>query len=408
MSFILIILIILIAILKLLKIITNKSEPVEINFTKDNSENFIEEVNFESIEKEIFGDEVKYKGLYSKARKHLDRINNLKSNFNEIFFPYKYTKEISEKVESYIKEYYDEEKKLILLLKEYHITTINEIPPRISCDIGEFFIYNMAQCYYSQNKFKEAHEVLIFGFDNMNLFDTSHNLYTSYENFLELLLNKKEINFFFYSIELFSKKIDLDEQFIENISFKIGRLLEIESFFILFIEALKVANKDNEIIKKIIHKSEIQIKIYKNLEYSSINFKGKNYEKALEYFEKAISNSIIYNENIIDMYELYGDILYKLKNYTEAIKIYQHFSENSEEKHRIFSKIGDCYKLLKENEKSYYYYILSLKFNPDYKTSQKKLLLISKKIDKNINLEEITKYLKNNPNSSLEELKILF
>lgn len=400
MSFILIILVIIIVVLRLLKFIRNKPK----SFNNYNAE----DINLESIEEKEFEEDTKYKELYAKSEKYLEHINSLKSNFNETFFPYKYTKEISEKVERNIKEYYNEEKKLILLLKEYHITSIEEIPPRIRYDIGDFFIYNMAQCYYSQNKFEEAHKIFIFGFDNIKLFDMSHNLYASYENFLELLLEEKEINFFFYSIELLSNKIDLDEQFIENISFKIGELLEIESFFVLFIESLKVVNKNNEIIKKIIHKSEIQVKIYKNLEYSSINFKGKNYEKALEYFEKAINNSIIYNENIIYMYELYGDILYKLKNYTEAIKIYQHFSENSEEKHRIFSKIGDCYKLLKENEKSYYYYILSLKFNPDYKTSQKKLLLISKKIDKNINLEEITKYLKNNPNSSLEELKILF
>ena len=401
--FILFVLLILLYLAKnsnLKKSIKNKEIIGEIKKNKNS-------LNVDS-ENGIVNNEVKCDDLLSKSKKHIENINNLKNNFNDVFFPYKYTKEKSIKVEKYIKEYFEEEKALISLIKEYNITKNNEIPYPLIFDINEFFIYNMAQCYYFQDKFKEAQEIFEYGFDNIYLFDLSHNLVNSYEDFIKRLISKKELNFFFYSIDKISSKIKLDNDFIENISYEIGKSLEIKNFFLLFIEALKNANQNNGIIKTIIRKSEIQLKIFKNLDYSDANFKGKNYEKALEYFEIAVTNSSKFNEDISYMYELYGDILYKLKKFYNAIEAYQYYSKSCEENHRVLSKIGDSYKMIKQNETAFYYYIFSLKNNPDYKTSQTKLMSISKKINKNINLEEIIKFLKNNPNITFENIKEIF
>lgn len=412
--FILFVLLILIYILKNSKnkkeenitqeiVIKEINERMQKNNSNDSCKN-----NLAIIKEEVISSKSKCEELNLKAREHIEKINDLKINFGEVFFPYEYTKIKAGKVEKIIEKYYNEEKKLILLAKEYNIASYDEMPSCIKYEIDEFYIYNMAQCYFYQNKFKEAQEVFEYGFDHIYLLNLFHNLKKSYKNFLEILIEKKELSFFFYSIDRISSKIKLEDEFIENISYEIGELLEIKNFFLLFIEALKTANQNNEVIKLIIKRSEVQLKVFKNLDYSEANFKGKNYEKALEYFEVAINNSTKFDEDISYMYELYGDILYKLKKYNEAIKAYDCYSKNCEDNHRIFSKIGDSYKMLKQNEKAFYYYIFSLKINSDYKTAQTKLISISKKINKNINLEEIIKFLKNNPNTTFEKIKEIF
>lgn len=381
---------------------SNNVENIDNNNTIE-----ITDKDFKIYFRDIFDNEkIENKPLYEATKKYLEKINNLKSDFEDVFSPYEYTKVKAEKNEKKIKEYYDCMEKIILLINSYSYKTSEELPEYLRYEVGEFYIYNMAQCYYYQKKFYEAQKIFEFGFDNIKLFDTNHNLRKSYIDFIKEMLKVKEIESSFNFIDTISKKINFDDKFVEEISFEISNLLETKTFFIQFTNSLKNINTENSIIKEIILYVEKDIKIYKNIDYAEVSFKGKDYEKAKKYFEIAIENADKLEEDIKNFYEVYGDILYKLKEYQKSIEAYIK-SESEFNNHRIHCKIGDCYKMNKEYEKSFYSYLLSLYLKDDYKTSQTKLISISKKVNKDINIDALIKFLKNNKDKEFEEIKAM-
>lgn len=372
---------------------------------KENNEIEIVTEEVKTYFKDNFYDKnIENKSLYEAVEKYLNKINDLKSNFNETFLPYNYTKLIAKKNEQNIKEYYECIEKIISLINSYNYKTREKLPDYLKYEVGEFYIYNMAQCYYYQKKFYEAEKVFEFGFENIELFDTNHNLRKSYTNFIIELLKAKKIELFFNSINIISKNINFDDEFVEEISVEISDLLETKTFFIQFTNYLKNINTENSIIKEIILYVEKDIKIYKNINYAEVSFKGKDYEKAKKYFEIAIENADKLEEDIESFYEVYGDILYKLKEYQKSIEVYIK-SESQFNNHRVHCKIGDCYKMNKEYDKSFYSYLLSLYLKDDYKTAQTKLILISKKVNKDIDINNVIKFLKNNKDKNFEEIK---
>ncbi|MEE1477096.1 hypothetical protein [Fusobacterium sp.] len=372
---------------------------------KENNEIEIVTEEVKTYFKDNFYDKnIENKSLYESVEKYLDKINDLKSNFNETFLPYNYTKLIAKKNEQNIKEYYECIEKIISLINSYNYKTREKLPDYLKYEVGEFYIYNMAQCYYYQKKFYEAEKVFEFGFENIELFDTNHNLRKSYTNFIIELLKAKKIELFFNSINIISKNINFDDEFVEEISVEISDLLETKTFFIQFTNYLKNINTENSIIKEIILYVEKDIKIYKNINYAEVSFKGKDYEKAKKYFEIAIENADKLEEDIESFYEVYGDILYKLKEYQKSIEVYIK-SESQFNNHRVHCKIGDCYKMNKEYDKSFYSYLLSLYLKDDYKTAQTKLISISKKVNKDIDINNVIKFLKNNKDKNFEEIK---
>lgn len=387
---------------------SNKSNIKAGNTFENINDNDITEItdkDFKIYFKDSFGNErIENKPLYKATKKYLEKINDLKSNFEDVFLPYKYTKVKAEKNEKSIKEYYDCIEKVILLINSYNYKTREELPEYLKYEVDEFYIYNMAQCYYYQKKFYEAQKVFEFGFDNIKLFDTNHNLKKSYINFIKEMLKVKKIELSFNFIDTISKKTNFADDFIEEISLEISELLETKTFFIEFINSLKNINTENTIIKEIILYVEKDIKIYKNINYAEVSFKGKDYEKSKKYFETAIENAYKLDENIEDYYEFYGDILYKLKDYKKSIEIYLK-GESQFNNYRVRCKIGDCYKMNKDYEKSFYSYLLSLYLKDDYRTSQTKLILISKKIKKDINIDDLIRLLKNNKDKEFEEIK---
>lgn len=404
MFFILLAIIIFIFLIKY----NNKSNIKKGNTFENINDNDITEItdkNFKIYSKDSFGNErIENKPLYEATKKYLEKINDLKSNFEDVFLPYKYTKVKAEKNEKSIKEYYDCIEKIILLINSYNYKTREELPEYLKYEVEEFYIYNMAQCYYYQKKFYEAQKIFEFGFDNIKLFDTNHNLKKSYINFIKEILKAKEIELSFNFIDKMSEKIKFDNKFVEEISFEISDLLETKTFFIQITNSLKNINTENSIIKEIISYVEKDIKIYKNIDYAEVSFRGKDYEKSKKYFETAIENSYKLGEDIENYYEFYGDILYKLKDYEKSIEIYLK-GESQFNNYRIHCKIGDCYKMNKNYEKAFYSYLLSLYLKNDYKTSQTKLISISKKVKKDINIDTLIKLLKNNKDKEFEEIK---
>lgn len=388
----------------------NKVNTKTSNDFKSTNNNDITETdtkNFKICFRNSFENEkIENKSLYECTKKYLEKINDLKSNFEDIFLPYKYTKVKAEKNEKSIKEYYDCVEKIILLINSYNYKTREELPKYLRYEVDEFYIYNMAQCYYYQKKFSEAQKIFEFGFDNIKLFSTNHNLKKSYTDFIKEMIKSKEIELSFNFIDIISKKINFNDDFVEEISFEISDLLETKTFFIQFTNSLKDINIKNPIIKEIVSCVEKDIKIYKNIDYAEVSFKGKDYEKAKKYFEIAIENAYKLKEDIESFYEVYGDILYKLKEYQKSIEVYLK-SESQFNNYRIHCKIGDCYKANKEYEKSFYSYLLSLYLKDDYKTSQTKLISISKKVNKDINIDILIKLLKNNEDKDFEEIKTM-
>ena len=71
---------------------------------KENNEIEIVTEEVKTYFKDNFYDKnIENKSLYESVEKYLDKINDLKSNFNETFLPYNYTKLIAKKNEQNIK-----------------------------------------------------------------------------------------------------------------------------------------------------------------------------------------------------------------------------------------------------------------------------------------------------------------
>lgn len=404
MEFIFLIMIIILLIFytrKKLKKIKNKlsvTTEEKTDYSETEAEEIIKAINISCEMSNTSSNEIEILSeFYGKIRPYTQRIDELINLYPNYFHPHKYTKEISEISEKYIELYYEEVKKIVPIARNYKRDNGKIIG---SSYLDDYYIYNMAECYYTQDKFEKAQEVFEYGFDNLFEYQI-YNLNKSYKNFVIYLIEKFKIDFAIKSMNIILKKYNFSDGFYEDISEKLSDYLDVKKVVLELTESIK-KHEINEKIKFILNKAEILQKIYKNLDYAEANFKGKNYIKAKESFELAIESAEIYKENIDFEYELYGDIFYKLKEYRSAILAY--LKSKDFNSYRIYSKIGDSYKMQKNIEKAFENYFYSLYYKADYKTSQAKLILAGNKLSKNIDIEKIIRMIKNNTEKTKEEL----
>lgn len=370
-----------------------------------NSENYY---HYDEKEKEKFIarnlELKKIENLSNKIREIRIKIDNLKYNYTSTFYPDEYTYKKAEKVEKRLIEYYNYQKKIFNLFKEAGYSSSENIPEVIKHYGSEFYYYNLLQCYYTQNKFIEADNLLNECFDIIELCDTKNNIIHTYFNFLEKLLEENEITLFIKNLDNDNRINYFNENQIEDIVSLLSDKSNDRKFFVEFSKILSHYEIKSKGLIKILKLTDINLKVYSILNYAEINFKGKNYEKAKEYFEEAIKNAKNYNENIDFYYELYGDICYKLKNYNLAINSYIIASSDTAYEHRIYCKIGDCYHHLKDFKEAFKYFFFSIYSNSEYKTVQPKFINSCKRLNLNYQLDEIKQLLKKHKSLSKEEI----
>lgn len=250
----------------------------------------------------------------------------------------------------------------------------------------------------------EATNLLTECFDIIELCDTKNNIIHTYFDFLEKLLEENEITLFIKNLDNDNRINYFNENQIEDIVSLLSDKSNDRKFFVEFSKILTHYEIKSNGLIKILKLTDINLKVYSILNYAEINFKGKNYEKAKEYFEEAIKNAKNYNENIDFYYELYGDICYKLKNYNLAINSYIIASSDTAYEHRIYCKIGDCYNHLKDFKEAFKYFFFSIYSNSEYKTVQPKFISSCKKLNLNYQLDEIKQLLKKYKSLPKEEI----
>ena len=291
-------------------------------------------------------------------------------------------------IEQYLLLFVEIQEKLILLAKKNNFNSYKELPLNFSFEICESYYSSLAQCYYTQKKYNEAEETLELGFKHICFFETSHNLIFTYERYLLTLLKTGEIKRFLINFKKGKTYFEYNDIFIKELEKTVVELLKSEKakeINDLFSSSELVDKK----IKNILRNATVEIEVYQKIHLANSLFKDKNYAKADQEFVKSIENAKIFQENINPYFELYGDILYKLKEYENSIKAYNVLTPKEKEDYRVCTKIGDCYKMLKQLDEAYELYLTAYNFNKNYKTVQNKLITIAKKLKKEDEIEKL-------------------
>ena len=377
----------------------NNSEITEKRKDNNISKNSIsQQVNYDELYKnveEISEEEVdllleyeKNQSYSSELFKYKRQINSLKNECFNFFKPYKYSIDSAALAEQYLVLFVDIQEKLISLAIKNNFYSYEKLPLNFSFEIGEFYYYNLAQCYYIQKKYDEAEKIFELSFKHISFFDTDHNLTSTYEIYLITLLKAGEIKRFLINFKKGKTYFEYNDIFIKDLEKTVVELLKSEKakeINDLFSSSELVDKK----IKNILRNATVEIEVYQKIHLANSLFKDKNYAKADQEFVKSIENAKIFQENINPYFELYGDILYKLKEYENSIKAYNVLTPKEKEDYRVCTKIGDCYKMLKQLDEAYELYLTAYNFNKNYKTVQNKLITIAKKLKKEDEIEKL-------------------
>ena len=157
----------------------NNSEISEKKKDNNISKNSIsQQVNYDELYKnveEISEDEVdllleyeRNQSYSSELFKYKKQINSLKNECFNFFKPYKYSVDSATLAEQYLVLFVDIQEKLISLAIKNNFYSYEKLPLNFSFEIGEFYYYNLAQCYYIQKKYDEAEKIFELSFKHIS------------------------------------------------------------------------------------------------------------------------------------------------------------------------------------------------------------------------------------------------
>lgn len=346
----------------------------------------------------------KIKMISDELENITNRIENLKYNLDTTFYPYQYTPEKARRVEKHLVEYYLYQKRIFNILRENDYFYYDDIPQDLRYYSDEYYYYNLVQCYLALNNFIKVNELLNECFEIAELCSSNNNIVQTYISFLRKLLEKKQLELLIQNLDNDDRLNYLNEKEIEDFVYLLAEKSMDKKFLVDFSKALSNHQIKSNGLVQILRMTDIELKVYFEINQAETSYKNKEYEKAKEYIELAIENAKFYDEDIDFAQELYGDICYKLKDYNLALNSYNLALLDNSYDYRIFCKIGDCYARLKDLDSALKYFFFSIYTNKEYKTVQVKFINTCKKLNLDYTIEDIQEILKKYNSMSKEEV----